>query len=79
MTQTEPAPSFAQVLRFVGIVDVVKREGRVQLVSKPISDAFAQLSGADNMIAFTTTRYKSEQRHIVRGPGAGPEVTAAGV
>ena len=39
---------------------------------------FAQLSGSDNIIAFTTQRY-SQQPLIVRGPGAGAEVTAGGV
>lgn len=39
---------------------------------------FYTLSGADNMIVFTTTRYK-ERPLVVRGPGAGAEVTAAGI
>ena len=39
---------------------------------------FYQLSGSDNMIVFTTERYK-ERPLVVRGPGAGAEVTAAGV
>ena len=45
----------------------------------PLQDhPFAQLSGSDNIIAFTTQRY-SAQPLIVRGPGAGAEVTAGGV
>ena len=39
---------------------------------------FAQLSGTDNIISFTTQRY-NKQPLVVRGPGAGPEVTAGGV
>lgn len=39
---------------------------------------FYSLSGSDNMIVFTTERYK-ERPLVVRGPGAGAEVTAAGV
>ncbi len=39
---------------------------------------FAQLQGSDNMIVFTTERYR-QQPLIVRGPGAGAAVTAAGV
>jgi aspartokinase/homoserine dehydrogenase 1 len=39
---------------------------------------FAQLGGSDNMIVFTTERYH-ERPLVVRGPGAGAEVTAAGV
>jgi aspartokinase/homoserine dehydrogenase 1 len=36
------------------------------------------LSGADNIIAFFTDRYY-ERPMVVKGPGAGAEVTAAGV
>jgi bifunctional aspartokinase / homoserine dehydrogenase 1 len=39
---------------------------------------FYFLSGSDNMISFKTSRY-SERPLVVRGPGAGAEVTAAGV
>ena len=39
---------------------------------------FASLTGTDNMVVFTTRRYL-EQPLIVRGPGAGPAVTAGGI
>ncbi|MCS7019470.1 MAG: bifunctional aspartate kinase/homoserine dehydrogenase I [Cytophagales bacterium] len=39
---------------------------------------FASLSGSDNIIAFTTVRYP-ERPMVVKGSGAGAEVTAAGV
>ena len=39
---------------------------------------FYSLDGSDNMIVFTTDRYK-DRPLVVRGPGAGGEVTAAGV
>lgn len=39
---------------------------------------FFSLSGSDNMILFTTERYY-ERPLVIRGPGAGAEVTAAGV
>jgi aspartokinase/homoserine dehydrogenase 1 len=38
----------------------------------------ASLSGTDNLIAFSTARYDTTPL-VVRGPGAGPHVTAAGV
>ncbi len=38
----------------------------------------AALRGTDNLFSFTTTRYAT-QPLVVRGPGAGVEVTAAGV
>eukprot|EP00899_Mesostigma_viride_P016435 jgi/Mesvir1/24793/Mv22045-RA.1 len=66
------------VLRLVGVVDCANKQGRVELREYPKSHAFANLSGTDNIISFTTERY-FKQALIVRGPGAGPEVTAAGV
>lgn len=39
---------------------------------------FYALSGSDNMIVFSTRRY-ADRPLVVRGPGAGAEVTAAGV
>lgn len=39
---------------------------------------FYSLSGSDNIISYTTARYK-ERPLVVKGPGAGAEVTAAGV
>lgn len=59
-----------QVLRYVGVVDAINKEGRVELRRYKRDHPFAQLSGSDNIIAFTTKRYK-EQALIVRGPGAG--------
>jgi bifunctional aspartokinase / homoserine dehydrogenase 1 len=67
-----------KVLRYVGVVDVVNQKGLVELKRYKNDHPFAQLSGSDNIIAFTTTRYK-DQPLIVRGPGAGAEVTAGGV
>eukprot|EP00850_Spirogloea_muscicola_P020048 SM000206S06257 [mRNA] locus=s206:61279:66445:- [translate_table: standard] len=72
------AETAGEVLRYVGVVDVTANEGRVELKRYPRGHAFAQLSGSDNIIAFTTQRYQ-KQPLIVRGPGAGAEVTAGGV
>ena len=44
----------------------------------PESHPFAGLSGSDNIFAFHTQRY-SPQPLVIRGPGAGAAVTAAGV
>ncbi len=65
------------VLRFVGRVDP-KVGLSVGLTTVAKDHAFARLSGSDNILAFTTGRYKT-QPLIVQGPGAGPAVTAAGV
>jgi aspartokinase/homoserine dehydrogenase 1 len=51
---------------------------RVGLVSVPGGSALASLDGTDNLFAFTTARYRSRPL-VVSGPGAGAEVTAAGV
>ncbi|ERN01374.1 hypothetical protein AMTRI_Chr03g53980 [Amborella trichopoda] len=72
------AEAVGEVLRYVGVVDAVENEGRVELRRYPKDHAFAQLSGSDNIIAFTTSRYR-QQPLIVRGPGAGAEVTAGGI
>jgi aspartokinase/homoserine dehydrogenase 1 len=45
---------------------------------RPADHPFAQLSGSDNIILFSSKRY-SPQPLVVRGPGAGAQVTAAGV
>ncbi len=65
------------VLRFVARLD---REGRarVGLDELPGTHAFAHLRLTDNIVQFTTRRYHDNPL-VVQGPGAGPEVTAAGV
>ena len=68
------AAATGQVLRYVARL----REGAlatVRLEALPPDHPCAQLSGADNLFAFTTRRYHA-QPLVVRGPGAGPEVTA---
>ncbi|XP_071731495.1 bifunctional aspartokinase/homoserine dehydrogenase, chloroplastic-like [Rutidosis leptorrhynchoides] len=72
------AEDSGEVLRYVGVVDVKNQKGLVELQRYNKQHPFAQLSGSDNIIAFTTERY-NKQPLIVRGPGAGAEVTAGGV
>jgi len=64
-------------LRYVGTVD---EEGRCSatLSSFAATHPFAQAGGTDNVICFTTDRYRT-QPLVVQGPGAGREVTAGGV
>lgn len=66
-----------QVLRFVGRMDRAGR-GRIGLVEVPADHVFAQIDLTDNVVRYTTARYDRNPL-IVRGPGAGPAVTAAGV
>jgi aspartokinase/homoserine dehydrogenase 1 len=65
------------VLRFVAHL---RHDGaaRVALQELPADHAFAHLRLTDNCVQFTTRRYRDNPL-IVQGPGAGPEVTAAGV
>ncbi|HEU4872635.1 MAG TPA: bifunctional aspartate kinase/homoserine dehydrogenase I [Pyrinomonadaceae bacterium] len=76
-TLLDSARSKRQVLRYVGTID---SDGSMSagLRTYPIEHPFANLSGSDNIVSFQTARYNT-QPMIVRGPGAGPEVTAAGV
>jgi len=66
-----------QVLRYVGTIDS-NGAMSAQMRSYPLDHPFASLTGSDNIVSFQTARYNT-QPMIVRGPGAGPEVTAGGV
>ena len=66
-------------LIFVGVVDVENKKGSVQLKEYPKDHPFAQLKGSDNIISYISKRYTEAGPLVVRGPGAGAEVTAGGV
>ncbi|MEM6320427.1 MAG: bifunctional aspartate kinase/homoserine dehydrogenase I [Bacteroidota bacterium] len=65
-----------QVLRMIAKLE----NGQASIVLEGVGPEhpFYGLSGSDNMIVFTTERYR-ERPLVVTGPGAGAEVTAAGV
>ena len=65
-----------KVLRYIGKLEDGKASITLQMVDE--NHPFYMLSGSDNIISFTTDRYK-ERPLVVKGPGAGAEVTAAGV
>ena len=65
-----------RVLRYV--VTATPRSVSARLTSVPASSAMGALEGTRNLVAFTTRRYRTEPL-VVSGPGAGPEVTAAGI
>ena len=67
-----------KVLRYVARLDVEQRTASVRLVELDASHPFAHARGTDNAVRFVTARYR-ERPLVVQGPGAGPEVTAAGV
>ncbi len=74
--RTEEARSEEKVLRYVGILDEGKVRVRVEAVS--LKSPLGSLSGTDNQIAIITDRY-NKYPLIIQGPGAGREVTAAGL
>ncbi len=65
-----------ETLRYMAVIE--KGKVSVSMVAVSGQHPFYNLSGSDNMIVFTTKRYQ-ENPLIVKGPGAGAEVTAAGV
>lgn len=70
------AVSEGKVLRYIGKLENGKVAISLQMVDE--THPFYTLSGSDNIISFTTNRYK-DRPLVVKGPGAGAEVTAAGV
>ena len=67
-----------RVLRYVAAVDVRAGAAEVALKSFEPTHPFANISLTDNIVQFVTGRY-CDNPLIVRGPGAGPAVTAAGI
>ncbi len=63
-------------LRYIGQIE--KGKARIKLISIDSEHPFYGLGGSDNMIVITTKRY-SDRPLVIKGPGAGAEVTAAGV
>lgn len=63
-------------LRYMAVL----RDGKVKVMLGSVNDQhpFYSLSGSDNIILLTTERYH-ERPMVIRGPGAGAAVTAAGV
>jgi aspartokinase/homoserine dehydrogenase 1 len=55
-------------------------KGKVQIKIESVGaeHPFFNLTGSDNIISVTTQRYLNNPL-VVKGPGAGAEVTAAGV
>ena len=73
----QQAQDQGRVLRYVASLGQ-DGSARVALQAVPDDHAFAHLHLTDNIVQFTTRRYCNNPL-VVQGPGAGPEVTAAGV
>jgi len=74
--RVKEAQAKGQVLRYVAHVG--PDGGNVGLVAVPRDGSLGALHGPANYIAMRTRRY-NQVPLVVSGPGAGPEVTAAGV
>ena len=61
-------------------VGTINHDGSMQVAMNAYdaSHPFARLNGTDNMLIFHTKRYH-KQPLVIQGPGAGAEVTAAGI
>jgi len=75
-TRARQARDKGQVWRYVARIS--RQRVTVSLQAVPLSSPFAALKGTDNQVVFTTMRYR-ENPLVITGPGAGPQVTAAGV
>ncbi|KAI3635491.1 hypothetical protein MIR68_006129 [Amoeboaphelidium protococcarum] len=74
----QSATKDGKVMRYVGTVDVKSKQVCTELKYFPNDHPLASLSGADNMIIFWTKRY-GDSPLVIRGSGAGAQVTAHGV
>jgi bifunctional aspartokinase / homoserine dehydrogenase 1 len=70
------ARSEKRVLRYVAMVN--RKEIRVGIEAVPENSPMGRLRGTDNQVAIYSKRYKTNPL-VVSGPGAGAQVTAAGV
>eukprot|EP00892_Ulva_mutabilis_P000558 jgi/Ulvmu1/10502/UM064_0040.1 len=75
--QLEEAQAAGNVLRYVGRYDAKADACSINLSTYPGNHPFAALNGSDNIVQIRTHRYNALPL-IIRGPGAGAEVTAAG-
>ena len=74
--RVEQARAEGAVLRY--LAEITPERVSVGLQAVPKDSAEGQLEGPENIVVYQTERY-DENPLIIRGPGAGAEVTAAGV
>ena len=72
----EQATAAGNVLRY--LASVVDGQASVRMTEVPPRHPCASLSNSENLVTIISTRYANTPL-VVRGPGAGPDVTAAGV
>lgn len=74
--KTAAAQKTGKVLRYVATV--TPEQCTVALTDVDANSDIGNLSGPDNIVVIQTKRYHDNPL-VIKGPGAGPEVTAAGV
>jgi len=72
----EKAASEGMTIAYAG--EITEGKATIGVKRVPLASPIAGLSGSENMVVFTTERYRVTPL-VVRGPGAGAEVTAGGV
>lgn len=75
-TLIQKADAEQKAIRYIASLENAQASVKLMFVDQ--DNPFYSLKGSDNMIVFTTKRY-SNRPLVIRGPGAGAEVTAAGV
>ncbi|MDP1828298.1 MAG: bifunctional aspartate kinase/homoserine dehydrogenase I [Archangium sp.] len=77
LLKLDAAKKERKVLRYVAKLEAGGKAS-VGLMALPSDHSFAHIKLTDNVVQFTTKRYRQNPL-VVQGPGAGPDVTAAGV
>jgi aspartokinase/homoserine dehydrogenase 1 len=70
------AASQGRFLRYVAVIE--ESSARISLRAEPANSPFLSLTDSDNIVVITTDRY-NKLPLVIKGPGAGAQVTAGGV
>lgn len=70
------AESRGEALRYVAVIE--EGAARLSLRPEPAESPFRSLVDSDNMVVITSGRY-AKLPMVIKGPGAGAQVTAGGV
>ena len=70
------AEAQGKALRYVAVIE--EGSAKLSLMPEPAHSPFRSLVDSDNMVVITTNRY-SKLPIVIKGPGAGAQVTAGGV
>jgi aspartokinase/homoserine dehydrogenase 1 len=74
--QRKEAEERGEALRYVAVIE--EGAARLSLRPEPAGSPFRSLVDSDNVVVITTDRY-SKLPMVIKGPGAGAQVTAGGV